>query len=147
MLELYASTRAAEMASTGWDAQQISAFLGMQFHAMRRGYAAQYPAAEFSVVLLNGVSIGHLVVDRSADSIALVDIALLPKYRSRGIGRNLIEKLRSESIRANKPIRLQVLKHGGPVKWYAAMGFMPVREDTMYLTMECQPGNDKEPAV
>lgn len=137
--EVYASTRREEMACIGWDAPRIAAFLKIQFNAMRRGYAAQHPTADFSVVLLNDRPVGRLVVDRTKEAIELVDVALLPENRARGIGTSLIRELQTEANRARKPIRLQALKQGRPVRWYARLEFVRVRDDGLYVTMEWRP--------
>jgi ribosomal protein S18 acetylase RimI-like enzyme len=139
LLRVYASTRHDELAATGWDAGRIGAFLKMQFNLMRRGYAAQRANAQFSVVLLKDRPIGRLVVDRSEEAIELVDVALLPEDRGQGIGTSLIRELQAEANRTGKPIRLQVLKQGRPVRWYARLAFGQVRDDGVYVTMEWRP--------
>ena len=47
LFAVYASTRAEELAVTGWDEATRSAFLNLQFRAMRQGYHASFPQAEF----------------------------------------------------------------------------------------------------
>jgi GNAT superfamily N-acetyltransferase len=148
LYKVYASTRQEEMACIGWDAPRIAAFLKMQFNAMRQGYAAQYPTAEFSVVLLNDRPIGRLVVDRTEEAIELVDVALLPEDCGQGIGTSLIRELQTEANRTRKAIRLQALKQGRPVRWYERLAFVRVRDDGLYVTMEWRPaGGSKTEAA
>src|SRR5512140_1284218 len=86
LFEVYSGTREEELALTNWDATTRRAFLDMPFAAMNRGYAGMFPAGEFSVICESGQSIGRLVLNRTAGEIRVVDIALLPAHRNRGIG-------------------------------------------------------------
>src|SRR5690349_9103655 len=97
---LYRSTREGEVAAFGWTEPEQAAFLDMQGDMQRRSYAMQYPGAEHMIVLLDEVAVGRFIVDQSTHPITLVDIAVLPDHRSRGIGRGLFEAVlrRSEIV-------------------------------------------------
>ena len=86
LIAVYASTRAEELAPVPWDDAQKDAFIRMQFAAQDRYWREQKPGAEFCVVLVDGEPAGRLYLDRRADEIRIVDIALLPAWRGRGIG-------------------------------------------------------------
>ena len=60
LLEIYAGTRADEMAMSGLDEAQQQAFLKMQFDAQREHYRRHYPEAEDSLILLNERPVGRL---------------------------------------------------------------------------------------
>ena len=138
---LYASTREEELACVGWDPGTKEAFLRMQFKAMRQGYAAQYPKGEFMVILRAGCRIGRMVIDRNSEEIRLVDIALLQGERGRGVGTSLIRDLQREASSVGRPLRLQVLKRNGAVRWYQRLGFETVNEDGVYLSLEWHRGS------
>src|SRR5690242_16314624 len=106
LLELYSSTRVDELAPLGWSADQQAAFLTQQFNAQHQYYQANYPHADFLIILVNGQPAGRLYVDRGADEIRLIDIALLPEHRGAGIGSGLIKELLAEAQQACKPIRI-----------------------------------------
>ena len=89
---LFASTRAAEIACLGGAPGLAETFLRMQFDAQQRGHRAQFPRAERSLVLADGEPIGRMVVDRSGEAMHLVDVALLPEQRGRGLGARLLGK-------------------------------------------------------
>src|ERR1700683_934564 len=93
----FASTRAAEVALTGWSAEQQESFLRMQFEAQRRGYLMQTPDAQYWIIRRNGASVGRLIVDRTNEDIHLLDIALLPEFRGHGIGSTLMASLIQEA--------------------------------------------------
>ncbi len=92
LFQVYASTRADEMALVNWTAEQKTAFLQMQFNAQRQHYRTYYPAATYQVIAREDVPIGRLIVNRSPDEILLMDIALLPEQRNAGIGTALIRQ-------------------------------------------------------
>src|SRR5947207_14155770 len=88
--QLYASTRAEELAQVPWTDEQKAAFCRMQFAAQRQHYQEHYAGASFDVIELEGQPIGRLYVARWASEIRIVDIGLLPEYRGRGIGSEVL---------------------------------------------------------
>ena len=109
LFELYAATRAGELALGQWDAAQAAAFLQLQFRAQQQSYHQQFPAAATQIVLADGVAIGRLITDRSAAEILLVDISLLAAWQGRGIGTALIQALQAEAAASGRAVRLHVL--------------------------------------
>jgi GNAT superfamily N-acetyltransferase len=109
LLRLYASTRADEMALVDWSAEQKAAFLHMQLQAQTTHYRAYYPNAQYYIIQrTTTMPLGRLIIDRSADSILIVDIALLPEYRGAGIGTAIIQQLLDEAAGTHLPIILRV---------------------------------------
>jgi ribosomal protein S18 acetylase RimI-like enzyme len=139
LLELYASTRQAELDLTGWDAATRLAFLNMQFRAMRAGYASTYPKAAFSIILLAAKPIGRQVIDRNDERIRVVDVALLPACRNRGIGTFLMRQVLAEAEQARKLVCLQVLRDSRAFPFYQRLGFRTVGDDGVYLQLEFGP--------
>lgn len=137
--EVYARTRQEELDRTGWDAATRAAFLEMQFHAMRRGYRAMFPRGEFAVILLDGQPAGRQVVHRTGTEIRLVDVALLPAQRGRGVGTALLQTLLAESARAGIPVRLQVLATNRARRLYERLGFTRSGGDELYAELEWRP--------
>jgi ribosomal protein S18 acetylase RimI-like enzyme len=135
----FASTRAAEVALTGWSAEQQESFLHMQFEAQRRGYLLQTPDAQYWVIRRNGTSVGRLIVDRTNNDIQLIDIGLLPEFRGYGIGSILMAALIQEATQERKPIRLFVERFSPALRWYEGMGFNVIGEGQIYLEMVWQP--------
>jgi ribosomal protein S18 acetylase RimI-like enzyme len=137
LFRLYATTRAEELAATGWPLAQREAFLRSQFMARQRGYRVTFPAASTTVILAEQKPIGALIVNRSGGELRLVDIALLPEHRGRGIGGNLLRSLQDEARSAKKPVRLSVLKNNPLAQHlYLRLGFAPIGGDGLYLKLE-----------
>ena len=139
LLQVYASTRQEEMASSGWSPVQQSSFVRMQYDARKYGYEASYPSSENSVISMGGVPAGSLIIFRSSSEIRLVDIALLPEFRSRGIGGEVIRMLISEAGDAGSALRLSVLRSNRARHLYERVGFIVKGGDEMYCEMERVP--------
>jgi ribosomal protein S18 acetylase RimI-like enzyme len=136
LLELYAGTRQEELDAIGWPAAMREAFVRMQCNAQQQGYRAAFPQAEFAVILMGELPVGRIVIDRSEHEILLVDIAVLPAHRGRGIGTALIQQLLGEAAPAKKPVRLSVLKGQRAAGLYQRLGFQKMGEDALREQME-----------
>ena len=133
---VYASTRQDELAPLGWPATQQEALLKMQFTAQRQSYTAQFPAADFQMILWHGSPIGRLYIERRDDEIRGIDIALLPEYRQAGLGTAIIQDLLAKAAREHKPFRIHVEKFNRAQNLYKRLGFTTLADDGMYLLME-----------
>lgn len=137
---LYATSRAAELELTGWDSEQRDAFLDMQFGARERSYREQLPARLDRVILVDGQVAGRFCVDRSADEIRVVDIALLPEYQGAGVGSALLTGLQREAALANVAVVLQVATgNHAAASLYRRLGFVASAADGLYAEMRWQP--------
>jgi ribosomal protein S18 acetylase RimI-like enzyme len=138
LFRVYASTRADEMAATGWLEIEQRTFLRMQFKLQQAGYEAQFPQAEHNIILRDGEAIGRIIVDRTLpDEIIGVDVALLPDFRSAGVGTYLIQNLLDEARAAEKPFRIQVERHNlAAFRLYERLGFARLGEGATHISME-----------
>lgn len=139
LFELYASTRADEIAPFGWPPAQQEAFLRMQFTAQQRWYGMTYAQAEHQIIEQDGAAIGRMIVFRQQPAAVLVDIALLPEHRGQGIGGDLIRQLIQQCDQQKLPLRLQVLKTNPALRLYERLGFIRTEEDQIYIQMERLP--------
>lgn len=106
----YATSRAEEIAAWGWPAAQQETFLRMQFRARTQSYASAYPGAAHTILMVEGAAAGSAIVWRSESEVRLVDIALLPEFRNRGLGTQFIARLIHEAAAAHLPLRLSVFR-------------------------------------
>ncbi|MEO5558909.1 MAG: GNAT family N-acetyltransferase [Dokdonella sp.] len=120
---VYASTRIDELAPLNWAQAQIDAFLGSQFEAQRQDYWKNYDTSRFCIVSVAGVDVGRLYVERRADQMSIVDIALLPRFRGRGVGGELMAQLLAEADAAALPLRIQVEFNNPAQRLYLRCGF------------------------
>lgn len=137
--EIYASTRAHDLARTAWTDEQKAAFLRMQFDAQAHHYRAHFPAARFDLVVLgdepSGQPIGRLYVDRRPTTIAVLDISLLPAHRGQGIGAKLMETILSEARASARNVELHVEKHNPARRLYERLGFRVVEDGEVRVLM------------
>ena len=101
-----------------------------------RHYQEHYAGAAFDVILVDGQPAGRLYVAREEDEIRIVDIALLPEYRNRGIGTTLLRGLQSEAAAAGKPLRIHVERFNPALRLYERLGFRRSTDRGVYLFME-----------
>lgn len=140
---VYAATRAEELAALPWSDEQKDAFLAMQFDAQDAHYRAADAAAEFLVIECDAEGIGRLYRWQRADELRLVDIALLPSWRNRGIGTQLLTDLLGEAEAAGKFVSLHV-EAGNPARrWYRRLGFVEAEAGPVYDRLEWRPPHPK----
>jgi ribosomal protein S18 acetylase RimI-like enzyme len=141
LYRVYASTRADEMKLVDWDDAHKRAFLEMQFKAQHT-YYTQNLQAEFQIVLLDGEPVGRLYVERRPDEIRVIDIALLPDYRNRGIGSFFLHGLFDEARRACVPVRIHVEHFNPALRLYTRLGFRKIGDTSVYFLMEWPPQHE-----
>lgn len=138
LLAVYASTREQELAVLPWDASTKDAFLRMQFAAQDSHYRQHFPDAAFDIVTVNGVAAGRLYVDRRETEIRIIDVALLPDHRGRGIGTALLAPILDEAERTGKKVSIHVERENPARRLYDRLGFVQVADEGVYLLLERQ---------
>ncbi len=133
---VYASSRTAEIALTGWDQVTAEVFLRMQFEAQHHHYRQHYPQARYDIVECDGEPIGRLYVARAQDEIRVIDIALLEAHRGQGIGTTLLGGLLAEAGARGQRVVLHVEENNPACALYRRLGFCPAGMQGMYRRME-----------
>lgn len=145
LLEVYASTRAGELALLDWSDADKAAFVEMQFSAQDSYYREHYPDASFDVVVLDGRDVGRLYVDRWPGEIRIMDITLLPEHRNAGVGTSLLRRLTTEAAASSRKLSIHVEVFNPALRLYTRLGFVPVADRGVYLLLER--GADGQPAA
>ena len=136
--ELYAGARAPELALVPWNDEQREAFLRMQFDAQHSYYHAQFPAADYKIILHNTEPIGRIYLHRT-EEIRVLDITILPAFRNMGFGSAMIRELMAEGSRAGKAVSIWV-EHFNPSRnLFDRLGFSQIQEDGYNLLLEWRP--------
>ena len=141
LYKVYASTRAEEMALTGWTEQQIEEFLRMQFNLQHKQYRQNYENAAFDIILYHKIPVGRLYVDRRLDDIRIVDIALLTEYRRKKIGSKIMKELMAEADEKNVNLSLHVEHNNPALGLYERLGFEQKELRSIYYFMVRPPGS------
>jgi len=147
LFRVYAGTRLDELALTDWSEAQKQAFLTQQFEAQHHYYQTHYRGARFDLILLDDQPIGRLYVARWREEIRIMDIALLPDYRNRGIGSGLLRDLLEEAAVTGKRLTIHVERYNPALRLYRRVGFEPIGETGVYLLLavESPPDQAAEP--
>lgn len=133
---LYASTREHEMAPLGWPPEQLRAFLAQQHELQHRHYKSHYPQADSMILEHAGEPVGRLYIEQRPGALHLIDVALLPEWRARGIGGAIVADLIAAAGEAGKKLTLQVMHHNPARSLYERLGFRTVEDGGAYLWME-----------
>jgi ribosomal protein S18 acetylase RimI-like enzyme len=87
------------------------------------------------VIVAGGEDAGRLYVARWEDEIRIVDIALLPEFRGRGIGSALLRDLIDEAEAAGRPLSIHVEQNNPARPLYDRLGFEEAGEFGVYVLM------------
>ena len=136
LLELYASTRAEELALVPWTVEQRQAFVSMQFAAQQDHYQKQYPGATHEMVLVNERPIGQIYVAQLEDEVRIIDFTIMPDQRNAGVGSFLLRRLLDEAALVARVVRIYVEDFNSSLRLFERMGFKPVDKEGMHILME-----------
>lgn len=138
-LRLFCDSRPAEFALLQ---QQLGTpafdqLMRFQFQAQTVTYLTNFPQARFDIIELDGTPIGRIVVNRPGALIHIVDQAIVPAMRNRGLGTTIMHALMDEAGRGGKAVRLKVASTNDPsMRLYLRLGFVPIGTDPFYIEME-----------
>jgi len=133
---VYGTTREEELQRVPWSYEQKASFVDMQFNAQTQHYADYYPSCEYLVIELDGKGVGRLYIDRREEVIEIIDIALLPEVRGRGIGGMLLREILDEGKASSLPVRIYVENFNPARHLYDRLGFRHVDTNGIYHLME-----------
>ena len=139
LLAVYGSTRADELDQVEWEPGQREWFLEMQFDAQDHEYRRANPEGSFDVIEVDGRPAGRLYVDRRPGDLRIVDIALLPEFRGRGIGAELVSGLQRAAREEGRIVSIHVEAHNPAARLYERLGFMVAADLGVYRRMEWTP--------
>jgi ribosomal protein S18 acetylase RimI-like enzyme len=141
LLDLYASTREDELAVTGWDDATKRAFTEHQFSAQDTHYREHYDGATFDVIEVEGQPAGRLYVHRGNSDIRIMDIAVAPEFRGRGVGTALVEQLLAEAASSGRSVSIHVEMNNAARSLYERLGFVPEGTHGVYVLMRWAQAN------
>ncbi|MBY6204410.1 GNAT family N-acetyltransferase [Halomonas denitrificans] len=137
--DLYASTRAEELAPVPWPEAEKQQFLTRQFEAQHAHYRENLPDADYLLLEIAGEPAGRIYLDERHDEIRLVDMALLPEHRGAGIGSGLLRTVIEAAVESGRTVRLHVERHNPAWRLYDRFGFVELEDRGVYRFMEWRP--------
>lgn len=136
---LYASTRAEEVAQSGWPEEAQRAFLKQQHEAQHAHYANVYAVAERLILLRDGEAVGRLYLAEWSSEIRIVDISLVPECRGRGLGEALLRDVQADAASRGKGVSIHVEKFNPARRLYGRLGFEVTEDKGIYDLMMWRP--------
>lgn len=136
---LYSSTRAEEMAQVPWPQEQQAHFLSMQFEAQHAHYQRHYSDADFWVIERDDVPAGRLYLGEMEDELRLIDIALMPEHRGKGLGTAMLCDVMGAAADRGKAVRAHVEKTNPARRLYARLGYRVIEDKQIYDLLEWHP--------
>lgn len=133
LAELYASTREEELSQTRWTEPEKAAFLASQFNAQHTYYQAHYSAARFDLIEREGRAIGRLYLAPLGGELRIVDVALLPGERRRGLGTRLLRAIITRAESEGRSVSIHVERGNPALGLYERLGFRLREERGVYL--------------
>lgn len=139
LFALFVSVRMDEFAPLNRPPALLEPLLRVQFSAQSQSYASTFPNAAHEIICSGGEPMGRMITDDTAEAMLLVDFALKPAYRGRGIGAALVRRLQARCTVLRKPLRLHVARTNRAICLYERLGFVAVDGTDVYLLMEWNP--------
>ena len=108
----------------------------MQFRARAISYTDQYPAAQtWLIVTQQGNALGQYILSETAQVLRIVDLAILPQYRSRGVATQVLQQLQQQAAAAGLSLALRVAKESPALRLHTRLGFVVTGEDALSYQM------------
>ena len=117
-----------------------SQILAVQVRAFLQARSAVMEHGRCWIILVDGVSAGFICHEAEADNaVRLVDIALLPEFRGKGIGGSVLGWLAGECDADGQILRLHVAPGNPAIHLYERLGFAVTENCGPHLGMEREP--------
>ncbi|MGH9802527.1 MAG: GNAT family N-acetyltransferase [Blastocatellia bacterium] len=123
LVAVYGSTREQELAMVPWTDEQREAFVRFQLKAQLQHYQAEYPNAEYSIILFEAQPVGRVYIDRREAEVRIMDITLLPEHRGKGISSPIIRRLMDEATASAKNLSINLDKLSQSHAVFEKLGF------------------------
>jgi ribosomal protein S18 acetylase RimI-like enzyme len=136
LLQVFACTRAAELALVPWTDEQRADFLQMQFNAQHSHYHERYPDADYKVILRDDEPVGRLYLLREKELIRIMDITVLPQYRNCGTGSDLIRGVLDEAVNSGRNVQIYVETFNPSFELFKKIGFSILEEEGINYLLE-----------
>jgi GNAT superfamily N-acetyltransferase len=121
--QVYASTRADEEPIKHWPPAHKERFLRLQYEAQDKHYRSTFPDAEHWIICAGRHEAGRLILNRGLNDIRIVDISLLPLFRRKGLGSEILHWVLGQAQSSRASVSLSVLCGNPALRLYQNIGF------------------------
>ena len=113
--------------------------LDLQLAAQARDFASRWPDQQHEIVLMDGEPVGRVWLGLEPDLVHLLDLALLPAYRGRGIGSRLVQEVLDDAARTGRSVVLHVARGNPAQRLYERAGFTVSDSSDTHREMRWRP--------
>jgi GNAT superfamily N-acetyltransferase len=125
--------------SCGLPSAAAGQLITQQVAAREWGHATNHPLARRHIVMEGGRAVGRLSIDRAARPWYVVDLAVLPSARGRGIASQLLAGLQADARSVGVAIALHVAADSPALRLYVRNDFAVEVAEGPYLRMRWAP--------
>lgn len=121
--QLFRSVR-PHLALPGLPTDVVEALITQQYQLQQNHYATQWPTASSFIILLANGAIGKIVLNEGKQSLHIIDLALMPEHRGKGVGTALLRTIQAVADKNGASVGLSVDKQNSLAKkLYLSLGF------------------------
>lgn len=125
-----------ELGAANWPASLRDSILDTQYRAREASQRAAFPHASNEIIEVDGVPCGWIASAVLPSELRLIDVAMLPEHRRKGIGSEVIREVLDRAAARNLPVTLHVhANNRDAIRLYSNLGFEPVSEDQTHVFM------------
>jgi ribosomal protein S18 acetylase RimI-like enzyme len=126
LYQLYCTTMRAYIEKTwGWDEQ-----------FQKNSFKSNLAPEKFNVIVIDGKDTGAYLVNEEDDHLWIEMLLIQPDVQRQGIGTKILQMLKVESQRLQKPIKLSAIKANPAIQFYRRLGFVVYEEDDAFFKMQ-----------
>lgn len=134
---LHADVHGETMAQAGLDPAALATLIELQHVAQTRSYRDAFPDSTDHLVVVDGQVAGRCWVAATASEVRVLDLAVRPSCRRRGIATQVLREVQVTAARSGLPVVLQVWHDNIPAQQlYAGLGFVVRAAGDQRLTLE-----------
>lgn len=144
LYEMFVASRERELAPLPIETREMIAT--QQFGVQRSGVKTAYPDAQQFVVLAGDgpsgagdVPVGMIILAERPNTLWVVDLALHPDHRNRGLGAAVLASLMDACKRTGRRLKGSVTPYNPARRLYARLGIQELAADGGYIALEWRP--------
>ena len=124
----------------------VSALRDWDEAAQRQAFTRDFQQIEeFSVIAVSGADAGFLQLQRGKDFLNVAEIHLLPPFRGRGIGSQLLREIQARARAEALPLLIGCFRaNKRACRLYRRLGFIPAAETDTHFILIYDPTKQKE---
>jgi ribosomal protein S18 acetylase RimI-like enzyme len=108
----------------------------LQFRARQQGYRSGFPDGDDWLVVVDDEPAGRILVAIRPAVHHVIDVALLRRYRGRGIGTALMLDVQRTAAAAGVPVQLTALAGDARlIRWYERLGFTKLSAGDVHVQL------------